>query len=63
MASLVVGDIRSRTLERQPVGRDVYYLGLWLSRKGRESFHRLCLVQVLLFRVVIFNHIIAALEL
>ena len=37
MASLVVGDIRSRTLEHQPVGRDIYCLGLRLSgERGRK---------------------------
>ena len=63
MASLVVGDIRCRMLERHPVGRDVYGFCLWMSGKGRESLHRLFLVQSWMFRVVIDNHNTAALEL
>ena len=37
------------------MGRDVYCLGLGKRGKGRESIHRSCLVQGLMFRVVIVN--------
>jgi len=56
MASLVVGDIRCRTLE-------VYCFCLGISVKGRESLRRLCLVQGWIFRVVIVNRNTAGLEL
>jgi len=63
MASLVVGDIRSRKLERDPVGREVNSFCLWISGKGRKSLRRLCLVQGWIFRVVIGNRNTASLEL
>jgi len=63
MASLVVGDIQCRTSERHKAGRDVYFLCLWISGKGRDSLHGLCLVEGWKFPVVIDNRNTAALEL
>ena len=63
VASLVVGDVRCRKLERHPVDRDVYCLGLWISGKGIESLQRSCLVQGWMFLVVIVSRNTAALEL
>jgi hypothetical protein len=58
-----MGDIRGRTFERQPVGRDVYCFCLRVSGKGRVNLLRLCLVQSWIFREVTDNRNTAALEL
>jgi hypothetical protein len=51
----VVGDIRSRALERQPVGREVYFF-LFMNKWDRDrNLHKLCLVKGWMFRVVIVN--------